>query len=138
MIRRENQRQDLPIGTLNPGARFHHTIEDDKIRRFTFGGLHRTRDGAVKAQQKMAEDARGSAWKPTEKQRNNGSKGYSQASADEDAAHWESLQIIELEVGEEYQPFGSGGEKYVHGVNDGTHGSTLNDKDMRQVILRGS
>lgn len=104
----------------DPRIRQHHTIYRGVLKA-TYGGLHDTRKGAIQARQARANASRRSDYTPT-------------AAQEHSAKGWEQAPVIELEVGQEYQPFGSKGIRFKHGIDDGTHGSVLKDKSVQHIL----
>ncbi len=43
-------------------------------------------------------------------------------------------KVVVLEKGEAYRPWGTGGHVYTHGLNDGTHGSTLLHREDKNTL----
>jgi hypothetical protein len=101
---------------------FHHTVLREDLG-MTYGGLHATREGAVKARDKIIAKIKKSAWSGRET--DNGRRvGFSQSQVDENASKWEGQsEVVKLEEGEEYSPGEDIPYTRIHGETDGEHGS---------------
>jgi len=101
---------------------FHHTVLRKDLG-MTYGGLHATREGAVKARDEIIAKIKKSAW--SGKETDNGRRvGFSQSQVNENAAKWEKQsKVVELEEGEEYSPGADILHTRIHGETDGEHGS---------------
>ncbi len=99
-------------------SRSHHTIHRPDIYGMTYGGLHETRKGVEEAREKIAA-------------------GYpdNKASWLKAVRKWREAPIIELQPGQEYEPWGTWLRPYRHGINDGTHGSTIPEGEHAPHLL---
>lgn len=92
----------LNLGGRNP--RNHYTVQKPWYRGTTYGGIHENIWAAINRQLEMV----------LKNLENN--NGVPQAS---------DSQVVYLNQGEGYVPWGSADTYLIHGVNDGFHGSSL-------------
>lgn len=93
------------IGDSLPQARFHHTVqavfeERGQCRVLTYGGLHTNRNDAARFREALEKEP--------------GFKGH--------------CQVIELQPKTKFRPWAVCLDFFIHGKDDGTHGSTLNKR----------
>ena len=112
---------------LGSRVAFHHTILRSDYSGMTYGGLHNTQNEAIQARNKLANQASrtsigdGAISLDISPERRSIIEKQMQKT---EARKWNEAPIIELLLGQQYHPWGSINPPYIHGIDDGTHGST--------------
>lgn len=109
----------LPEAILGKRRMYHHFTIGSSWGS-TYGGLYEDRDEACEAKkalakldQKFGAVARWIMWKL-------------------------DMSVSKLQENEEYRPYGAGGITFIHGVNDGTHGSSIREEHKYLTFLLDS
>lgn len=108
---------------LGPCVVFHYAVARQDLG-MTYG-LYDRKPEATERIQELVNDARNSAWQGWDVV---GFRvGRTQTQADQDARKWANeSKVTWLKEEQKYRPWGKGRD-YIHGVNDGYHGSVDED-----------